>query len=246
MNLLNIDDYKDKKIYVVHNEILSKVLELVYFIIQEKKIDMDKYSYIDGEYEKIYHMFYYDVDLCSGARYLIRKLGMEYNNEKAFHDEIETWIRTYNELVIEMNHYLEVKKEVEDKGFENVYGSLLEDLKKLVIEMLDYKKKSFNHDLKLGSLIDKTDQYYHYFHYTFYCLKNALIGRIDGENIEEESKSLNSIEKIIYLRSYYNYIKDNYKKYAFFIVIMNLKMEKLLGTCTLNIYIVVMICTVKC
>ena len=89
MEQLNYEDYKEKPIYVVHEDILSKVLELVHQIIKEKNINMDNYSYIDSEYDRIYHMFYYDVNLCSDIKYLIKELGVEYDTSNTSTDNIE-------------------------------------------------------------------------------------------------------------------------------------------------------------
>ena len=215
MKQLNYDDYKEKPIYVVHEDILSKVLKLVYQIIKEKNIDMDKYSYIDSEYERIYHMFYYDVNLCSDIKYLIKELGIEYDTSSTSNDEIDTWIFRYNSLVDEFNYYLDIKKEVEIKGFENVYDKLLEDIKDLMKEMLDYKNKPYNDTDKLSILLRKVEQYYNYYILTISDLHSALVGFADGENIDEEPKRLNNIERIIKLRANYNYLKKNYQENAF-------------------------------
>lgn len=215
MKQLNYDDYKEKPIYVVHEDILSKVLELVYQIIKEKNINMDKYSYIDSEYERIYHMFYYDVNLCSDIKYLIKELGIEYDTSNTSNDDIENWIFSYNCLVDEFNNYLDVKKEVEIEGFENVYDKLLEDIKTLMKEMLDYKNKTYNDIDKLSILLKKVEQYYNYYILTISDLKSALVGFAEGENIDEEPKRLNNIERIIKARANYNYLKKNYRENAF-------------------------------
>lgn len=215
MKQLNYNDYKEKPIYVVHEDILSKVLELVYQIIKEKNIDMDKYSYIDSEYERIYHMFYYDVNLCSDIKYLIKELGIEYETSNTSNDDIENWIFSYNSLVDEFNDYLDVKKEVDKYGYENVYNNLLEDIKNLMKEMLDYKNKSYNDTDKLSRLLKKVEQYYNYYILTIDDLESALVGFANGENIDEQPKRLNNIERIIKLRADYNYLKKNYKENAF-------------------------------
>ena len=215
MKQLNYDDYKEKPIYVVHEDILSKVLKLVYQIIKEKNIDMDKYSYIDSEYERIYHMFYYDVNLCSDIKYLIKELGIEYDTSNTSNDDIDSWIFSYNSLIDEFNDYLDVKKEVEIKGFENVYDKLLDDLKNLFKEMLDYKNKPYNDDDKLSILLKKVEQYYNYYILTISDLQSALVGYAEGENIDEQPKRLNNIEIIIKVRANYNYLKKNYRENAF-------------------------------
>ena len=215
MKQLNYDDYKEKPIYVVHEDILSKILELVYQIIKEKNINMDKYSYIDSEYERIYHMFYYDVNLCSDIKYLIKELGIEYDTSNTSNDDIENWIFSYNSLVDEFNYYLDVKKEVEIYGFENVYDKLLEDLKTLMKEMLDYKNKTYDDNDKLIKLLKKVEQYYNYYILTISDLHSALVGYAEGENIDEQPKRLNNIERIIKVRANYNYLKKNYKENAF-------------------------------
>ena len=215
MKQLNYNDYKEKPIHVVHEDILSKVLELVYQIIKEKNIDMDKYSYIDSEYERIYHMFYYDVNLCSDIKYLIKELGIEYDTSNTSNDDIENWIFSYNSLVDEFNYYLDVKKEIDKYGYENVYNKLYEDIKNLMKEMLDYKNKSYNDTDKLSILLKKVEQYYNYYILTISDLESALVGFANGENIDEEPKRLDNIERIIKLRADYNYLKKNYKENAF-------------------------------
>lgn len=215
MKQLNYSDYKEKPIHVVHEDILSKVLELVYQIIKEKNINMDKYSYIDDKYDRIYHMFYYDVNLCSDIKYLIKELGIEYNNYNTSNDDIDAWIFSYNCLVDEFNYYLDVKKEIEKYGFKNVYDKLLDDIKKLMKEMLDYKNKPYNDIDKLSKLLPKVEQYYNYYILTISDLKSALVGFADGENIDEQPKRLNNIERIIKARANYNYLKKNYKENAF-------------------------------
>lgn len=214
INMLEYDDYKSMKIDLARKKILSKVLELANTIINEKKIDLSKYDN-NNECEKIYNIFYYKINLCSDIKYLVKNLGIDYDNNLLTNYDVEIWIKNYNDLVDEFKNYLLVKEEINKKGFNSIYCEIKDNIKKLMLEMLDYKNKDYVSTQKLGDLINKVDQYYQYYHYTIYLLKQSLSGYANGENIDDDSKVLNNVEIIMNVRTYYYYLKDSYKLHAF-------------------------------
>ncbi len=215
MKKLNYEDYKNETIDSIQVILLNKVLELTKKIIEEKNINLEKYSYIDNKYERLYHMFYYDVNLCSDLGYLLKELGIEYETNTYSKEDIKNCFYRYNELIEEFNNYLTVKKEIEEKSFKVLYDELKDSIKKLCIEMLEYKNKIFDKNASFSTLLKKIEQYYHTQIYSISILKTNLAGFAPGPNIDEEPKTLNHTETIMESRKMYAYIKSSYKEGAF-------------------------------
>ncbi len=215
MEKLDFNHYKDKSVDYIHEMLLRKVLELVQQIIIEKGIDLDKYSYIDSYYDRLIHMFYYDVFLCSDIQCLLNTLGKDYQTNTYFLEDTETWFFQYNNLVEEFNNYMSVKNEINKRGYDVVYQELEDKIKNLCIEMLEYKNKDFDRNASLFLLLKKVEQYYQTQILTIHALRSSLIGFAEGANIDEDSKRLDHAERIMESRGLYEYLKSNYQEDAF-------------------------------
>ena len=219
MKKLNINDYQ-KKIENrewdnIREDILSYVMELVKVLFDAKGIDNKEYEENkEIRYEHIADMFYDDIYTCSSLSYLINELIPK---EGDFIDvsTVENWIDRYNDNEEELEEYLKYKEIVDKKGKEIVHKENLKKVEDLCKEMLQYKNKSYDSNMRLHDLIKKTEVYYAYFTYTFYQLRCALLGLIPHDSIEHDDKGLDSVEKYMVVTSIYNYLKSYYKEKAF-------------------------------
>ena len=233
MEKLNKKDFQEridnKDFDSIRDEIFEKTMNLVNKILELKKINVIDYE--DNErfiklhnnaskeeiLEKIKRLFYYKILTCSDIHFLIKWLTEDYEKEnKILTDyEISVWIRNYNEYVDELEEYLKYKSEIDKKGYENIHKEYLNKIENLFKEMLDYKNKPYDKNIKLKDLFKKIELYYAYYSYTIYLLRIALIGLAPGYNIEKPDKALDNVEKYMLIKSYYNYLKNNYKEKAF-------------------------------
>ena len=219
MELLKEKDYQEymnkKDYHSIRDDILKKTLEFVDIIFQEKNINSDDYDYYKDMYERICHIFYKEIDLCYDLYYLVKWLVIDYEPEKVDKDDVARWIRIYNETAREYNNYLKVKKEIEDVGASQIFKECKDNITLLCKEMLDYKNKPYDDTWSLEKFLDKIKQYYGYHTNDIYNLRNALAGFTEGANIDEDNKILNNPERLIAIRSIYNYVKNSYKSHAF-------------------------------
>jgi len=219
MELLKQKDYQEyinkKDYHSIRDDILKKTLEFVNIILKEKKINLDDYDYYADMYERICHIFYKEIDLCYDLYYLVKWLVIEYEPDKIDKEDVSRWIRIYNETVGEYNDYLKAKKEIEEVGADKIFKEYKDKIILLCKEMLDYKNKPYEDNYTLAKFLDKIKQYYGYHTNDIYNLRNALAGFTEGANIEEDNKTLNNPERLIAIRSIYNYIKNSYKSHAF-------------------------------
>lgn len=217
MELLNIKDYEEninkEKYDIIRKDILEKAETFADIIIKEKNVDLDKYSYYENKYEKIYQIFYKEINLCDSMKHLIKWLALD--NEKVEKYDVETWIRVYNELTEEYNEYLEYKENIDKIGYENIIKDYKDKIKALCKEMLDYKNKKYEDAWSLGKFLEKAENYYNYHIFYFDELSKALMGFTYGANIDEDFKPLNYVERIIKIEGNYIYLKNHYKENAF-------------------------------
>lgn len=213
MNKINIEDFKEDNNSNIRKKLLKKCVELIQTVLSEKNINMEEYSYIEDEYERYKHIFYYDVYLCSDVYYLLNSLLEK--NKTVSKDNIDDWIYQYNNLIDELNNYFKVKQEVEEQGKEEVNKKLDDYLKKLCIEMLKYKNKPIDINMSVPKLLSKIEQYYHYNIVEISYLRSAYNGYGQGANIDVDPKILNTIERIMEVRGLSFYLESNYKENAF-------------------------------
>ena len=233
MKKLDLKDFQEridnKDFDSIRDEILEKAMNIVNKVLELKNINVKDYE--DDErfiklhddasekkiLEKIKNLFYYKILTCGDIHLLIKWLTEDYENEKKLLTdyEISVWIRNYNEYVDELEEYLKYKSEVDKKGYENIHKEYLNKIENLCKEMLDYKNKPYNKNIRLKDLFEKIELYYAYYSYTIYLLRIALIGLAPGPNIEVADKRLDNVERYMLIKSYYNYLKDNYKENAF-------------------------------
>ena len=219
MKQLDIKSYQDKIEHRqwddIRTDILSHVMELVKVLFDAKNIDKKEYEE-DKEirYEHIADMFYDDIYTCSSLSYLINELIPK---EGDFIDAstVGNWINRYNENVLELEDYLKYKEIIDKKGREVIHKENLKKVEDLCKEMLDYKKKTYNSNIRLHDLIKKVELYYAYFTYTLYQLRCALLGLSPHDSIEHDDKGLDAVEKHMTIDSIYNYLKNHYKEKAF-------------------------------
>lgn len=233
MEKLNIKDFKDRinseDFDSIRDEILEKTMSLIDELFELKGIDVVDYEdeekfiklhegYSEEEkFIKIRRLFYYNIYTCGDIYILIKWLTEEYEEEKSFFDEetVLVWIRNFNEYVDELDEYLSYKKEVDEIGYKNIHKEYLDKIENLCKEMLDYKNKPYDDDARLSDLFKKIELYYAYYSYQIYLLRIALIGLAPGPNIEECDKHLDNVEEYMLVKSYYEYLKNNYKEKAF-------------------------------
>ena len=219
MKQINIKNYEDeierRQWDDIRTNILSHVMELVKVLFEAKDIDKKEYEENNEiRYEHIKDMFYDDIYTCSSLSYLINDLIPK---EGDFIDvsTIENWINRYNENVLELEEYLKYKDVVDKKGRETIHKENLKKVNDLCKEMLDYKKKPYDSNIRLHDLIKKVELYYAYFTYTLYQLRCALLGLAPHDSMEHDDKGLDTVEKHMIITDIYNYLKNHYKEKAF-------------------------------
>ena len=219
MKQLDIKNYQEKVEHRqwddIRADILSHVMELVRVLFDAKDIDKKEYEE-DGEirYKHIANMFYDDIYTCSSLSYLINDLIPK---EGDFIDAstVENWIKRYNENIEELEEYLKYKEIVDKKGRETIHKENLKSVEDLCKEMLDYKNKTYDNNMRLHDLIKKVEVYYAYFTYTLYQLRCALLGLFPHDSIEHDDKGLDTVEKHMIITDICNYLKNYYKEKAF-------------------------------
>ena len=194
-----------------------KGIDIINYEDKEKFIKLHEDFSEEEKLYKIKRLFYYNIYTCGDIYILIKWLTEDYEEEKSFFDEetVLVWIRNFNEYVDELDEYLSYKKVVDEIGYKNLHSEYLEKIKNLCKEMLDYKNKPYDDDIRLQDLFNKIELYYAYYSYQIYLLRIALIGLAPGVNIEECDKHLDNVEEYMLVKSYYEYLKNNYKEKAF-------------------------------
>lgn len=219
MKQLDIKYYQEKIEHKewddIREDILSYVMELVKVLFDAKNIDNSEIEDNGNfRYEHIADMFYDNIYTCSSLSYLINDL-IPKDGDFIDSSTIESWIARYNEIVLELEEYLKYKEIVEKKGREVIHKENLKKVEDLCKEMLDYKNKTYDSNMKLHDLIKKVELYYAYFTYTLYQLRCALLGLIPHDSIEHDDKGLDSVEKYMIVTSIYDYLKNNYRDKAY-------------------------------
>ena len=85
--------------------------------------------------------------------------------------KIVMYIIGYNSIVYELEEYENIKREIQEKGYENLKNEKIQKLISVFKEMLEYKHKKYNNDWSFEEWIKDIDRYYHFYHED---LENAL------------------------------------------------------------------------
>ena len=222
---LNIDDYKD----YIENEDYEKVIKdlekkcvvLAKYIAKIRGVEIDNYL-VDNELFHIRYEFEHNTYCFRDVCYMIKKIeyfDMEEDIFETKNDRIELIIKCYNSLLDEIEYYKKIEKDIEMVGYQVLRDRLVNKLIVIFKEMLDYKKKEYKVDWKFREFADKISQYYNIFSgYLDECVRAVYFGTFFYD-IEEDLVSLNNIEKLIILESFYDrltYSDDAWKKDANF------------------------------
>lgn len=229
MELNDFKSYLEKEEYdKVYDIIVNKTFDLIKKIAAEKNVDLEQKNNKDTSQEHlIYHYMYIFKRKSSMFRYIYYIM----NNYSSFNcdeiDEFDTkekklqrYIDEYNSLEKLLDKYLDMKKSLEKFSFEDLINLYKQKFTSLYKEMLIYKKKTFDEDISFEVLSSKVNVYYQFYReyiedIFLVLLNRSLYFRTYDENLIMESDE-DPVEVIYFLKSTYEHIKDEYKKYAYY------------------------------
>ncbi len=111
-----------------------------------------------------------------------------------------------------------IKKEIEEKGFEQVAEERKSKLIELFKEMLEYKKKKYDENWTFKQYIDKIAQYYNFYYNSLYWAYEAIEFGCVKYEIDEDTVDVSEEGRIQFLDDLYEELvhdENDYKFYAY-------------------------------
>ncbi len=223
MKYIKMKDFQkelDQEAYEdIYQELVQRSIDLAKALMKLKKIDFPK------EDEDILYTIEYTFKSEFGQFremiYLMRNLTLWDCANDFFCDtkeqKLEALFRQYNSLIYELKQYQSVQKELKEKDYFTLIEERIEKLRKLFMEMLDYKKKPYPKDADFDSLLPLVARYYNIYSASLYDAQSAISCHLVSFDIEEDSVLVNDVEAIMFLDDLYNELTcegDDYKEYA--------------------------------
>lgn len=229
INKIDVKDYEKQmqegKYEAVYKDIVDKSMKLVKEIGKIKNFKFPE----DEEGVKLYHSIKYYFDQNFGQfrsmLSLMENLANWYCEDEYFANteekKIKYCINPYNSLVEEFDIYINTKKEIAEKGYENALEERKKKLIDLFIEMLEYKNKPYDKNWNIRQYIDTIIQYYNYYSDDLSQLEDALLGKSIEFDMEKDSVDLDDVEEIMLIDEIYDSFipfgdDDGYKHYAYY------------------------------
>ena len=103
--------------------------------------------------------------------------------EPTCEEKIEMYINNYNLILYELEEYEKIKKEIQEKGYENLKNEKIQKLIPVFKEMLDFKHKNYNEKWSFKDWIEAMDKYYHFYHENFESTLSQIQRNILCRNI---------------------------------------------------------------
>lgn len=224
-NLIDIKEYEDKlkskKYDEIYKDIAEKSLKLSAEILKIKDEYFKEDQSMESKFIEIEVIFERHFGIFGEMFFLMRYL-QNWNDdllETPEESKIDQLITAYNILVNELEHYKEKELEIKEKGFETMRDETAMNLKKLYIEMLEFKNKECSEDDKLMDLTRKAAHYYNFLEEDIYNAESALFGGFITRDVEEPEVLLNETERIMIANETISYLTPSdedpgYKEYA--------------------------------
>lgn len=239
MEKINMETYKrdieEKNLNNIYNDILFKFFDLTKIVIEEtslefkeitKKINKIKNSpkgkLIEKTLDEIKEEFEENVASFEEVINLARDL-------KKWEDGrglscfllspkivLENYISSYNNIVSELNRYIETIERLKIENYEDIKNEEEEKLILLFKEMMDYKNKEYSEDWNFTQWVKQIAENYKHYHKIFEQILNQIERNIlvrEGDNYQEYSIESNEIDNIMALENLYNKLTNpDYKK----------------------------------
>ena len=152
------------------------------------------------------------------------------NNAKRYkNDELKAIIFHYNDYVKKIKKYKEFENKIQKEGFFNLESKYKENLRNLLIKMLDFKKRKYDKNSTLIDLIDEIELCYYDYDYIWTPLYQLLNGKcIYRDTVRDEFWVINAddVEYLDILNKIYKFFSEDensYKNYNQFYEDITLK-----------------------
>lgn len=237
--MIDMNDYKDdlqKGDYEsIYNDIINASIDLANKIAKIKNIKLNDNGNIE---DRLFDIEFTFKKNCASFReiiYLMKNLRKwkyedfcdedvlieDEDKEKIVfletkEEKIQNYIKRYNLIILELDRYYSIEKEIKENGYDKLIKQRTEKLIQLFKKMLEFKNQKYGNNWNLQQFVEKIRQYY-----SFYSeqLSNVIsITNIEpiSYDINEDSIRINEVESIMYVDDFYNELTcdDDYKNYA--------------------------------
>lgn len=172
-NLNELQEYINKgNLDVAFDIIVNKSIELIKKIARMKGLSLEDLESIKDRETVFYYfekLFEENSAYFQAIPNLMRNftrwdIALEDDFETTREEKIDMYIKNYKSILYELEKYEKVKKEILEKGYENLKNEKIQKLISVFKEMLNYKHKNYNEQWSFKEWIEVIDRYYHFYH----------------------------------------------------------------------------------
>ena len=218
LNLNAFQEYINKgKTDFAFDIIINKSIELIKQIATMKGLSLEDLKSIEDREDLFYYfekLFEENCAYFQAIPALMRNFTTWYTElidiyEPTCEEKIEMYINNYNLILYELEEYEKIKKEIQEKGYENLKNEKIQKLIPVFKEMLDFKHKNYNEKWSFKDWIEAMDKYYHFYHENFESTLSQIQRNILCRNIYMDYQvyiDTDEVENIIALDDLYDII----------------------------------------
>lgn len=227
--IMEIKDFKEqidnKNFDSVYKQIVNKTIELAEKIATKKDINIERKEGIEEKLYKIIEAYDEQSKSFQSVPYLVENLlnwDVKEDYDETELEKLTRYINLYNEIIVELERYEKIEKEIQKIGYETLENEKIKKLIQLFKEMMEYKNKEYNKNWNFNEWIRNIDKHYHFYHYILINTLNQIETNTIYREIEiDYNKCIktNNVENILSLDNLYNTLnnkQNGYKYYANF------------------------------
>ena len=204
--------------------IVNKSIQLIKQIATMKGLSLEDLKSIEDREDLFYYfekLFEENCAYFQAIPALMRNFTTWYTElidiyEPTCEEKIEMYINNYNLILYELEEYEKIKKEIQEKGYENLKNEKIQKLIPVFKEMLDFKHKNYNEKWSFNEWIEAMDKYYHFYHENFESTLSQIQRNILYRNIYMDYQvyiDTDEVENIIALDDLYDIIDPESGEY---------------------------------